>query len=161
MAQKAEPFIAYIDPDRAEFLSPGNMPKKINHYLAQTGQKAVSDKGWMIRVILESLALKYRWTIERIEDITGTTIDCLYIVGGGIQNQLLCQFTANAVGKKVIAGPVEATAAGNILMQAKATGQISSLAEARDIVRNSFDLKEYLPQEPALWRQQYKKVISD
>ncbi|MHC4260030.1 MAG: FGGY-family carbohydrate kinase, partial [Planctomycetota bacterium] len=98
---------------------------------------------------------------ERIEDITGTTIDCLHIVGGGIQNQLLCQFTANAVGKKVIAGPVEATAAGNILMQAKATGQISSLAEARDIVRNSFDLREYLPQEPSLWQEQYKKVISD
>ena len=161
MAKRAEAFTAYVEPDRAEFLSPGDMPVKINHHLAQTGQQTISDRGQMIRVILESLALKYRLTIERIEDITGTTIDCLHIVGGGIQNELLCQFTANAVGKKVIAGPVEATAAGNILMQTRATGQISSLAEARDIVRNSFDLKEYLPQKPGLWQEQYKKVISD
>jgi len=82
----------------------------------------------------------------------------LHIVGGGIQNELLCQFTANALGKKVITGPIEATASGNILMQAKATGQITTLDWAREIVRNSFDLKEYQPQDASLWDEQYKKV---
>ena len=161
MAQKAKPFIAYIDPDYSEFLSPGDMPEKINDHLTQTGRKTIKDKGQMIRVILESLAFKYRWAVERIEDITAKTIDCLHIVGGGIRNELLCQFTANAVAKRVICGPIEATAAGNILLQAKATGQIESLAEARDIVRNSFELKEYQPQDVALWEEQYKKNIGD
>ena len=158
MAQKAEQFAAHIDPDYGEFLSPGDMPTRINNYLAKTGQKAIDDKGQMARVILESLALKYRWVVQRIEDITGKTLDCLHIVGGGIQNELLCQFTANAVGKKVITGPIEATASGNILMQAKATGQIKSLAQAREIIRNSFELKEYQPQDVSLWDKQYKKI---
>ncbi len=96
--------------------------------------------------------------MEAIEDATGNTIEILHIVGGGIQNELLCQFTANALGKKVITGPIEATASGNILMQAKATGQIQSLAQVREIVCNSFDLKEYQPQEASLWDEQYKKV---
>jgi len=111
----------------------------------------------MIRTILESLALKYRTIMEAIEDATGNTVEILHIVGGGIQNELLCQFTANALGKKVITGPIEATASGNILMQAKATGQIQSLAHARDIVRNSFEMKEYQPQDASLWREQYEK----
>lgn len=158
MAQKAQPFAAYIDPDYAGFLSPGDMPKRINSYLTQTNQRQIEDKGQMIRVILESLALKYRWALEKIEDITGQSLDCLHIVGGGIQNELLCQFAANAIGSKVIAGPIEATAAGNIMMQAKATGQIKSLTKIRQIVRNSFALKEYLPQDSQLWEQQYKKI---
>ena len=158
MAQKAEPFVAYIDPDYSGFLSPGDMPKRINSHLAETGQKTIDDKGQMLRVILESLAFKYRWVTEAIEDITGKVIDCLHIVGGGIQNELLCQFTANAVGKSVITGPVEATASGNILMQAKATGQIKSLAEVRKVVRNSFELKEYQPQDVPLWEEQYKSI---
>ena len=157
MARKARPFAAYIDPDNNEFLSPDNMPEKINSYLAGTGQRPLTDKGVMIRTILESLAFKYRWVLEKIEDITGKSINRVHIVGGGIQNNLLCQFTANATGKRVIAGPVEATAAGNILMQAKATGQIESLAQARKIVKNSFDLKEYHPEDSSLWQQQYKK----
>jgi sugar (pentulose or hexulose) kinase len=160
MAQKAKPFAAYIDPDYRGFLAPGDMPKRINDYLAKTGQKTISDKGQMIRIILESLAFKYRYVMEAIEDITGKKIEVLHIVGGGIQNELLCQFTANALGKKVITGPIEATASGNILMQAKATGQIKTLAKARDIVRNSFELKQYQPQEALLWEKQYKKVKS-
>jgi len=158
MAEKAKPFTAHIEPDYSGFLSPGNMPERINRYLAETGQKTIEDKGQMIRAILESLAFKYRLVVERIEDITGKAIDCLHIVGGGIQNELLCQFTANAVGKKVITGPVEATASGNILMQAKATGQIETLGEARAIIRNSFELKEYQPKEVLLWEEQYKLV---
>jgi rhamnulokinase len=137
------------------------MPKRINDYLIDSGQKAIDDKGRMIRVILESLALKYRLVFERLEDATGQSIDCLHVVGGGLQNELLCQFTANAIGKKVIAGPVEATASGNILMQAKATGQIKSLHELRRIVRNSFELKQYQPQDVSRWQQRYEKLSSE
>jgi len=158
MAQKAEPFARHLEVDYSGFLAPGDMPERINSYLAETGQKPIDDKGQMIRVILESLALKYRVIMERIEDVTGQPIECLHIVGGGIQNELLCQFTANAIGKKVIAGPIEATASGNLLIQAKAAGQIKNLAELRKIVRNSFDLKEYEPKEVPLWNEQYKKV---
>ena len=159
MAQDAEAFAAHIDPDYGEFLSPGNMPEKINNYLVGTGQERIDDKAQMIRVILESLALKYRWAVERIEEITGRAIDCLHIVGGGLQNEVLCQFTADAVGKRVVAGPVEATASGNILMQAMAVGQIESLAEARQIVRDSFELKEYRPQDVSRWEQQYGRFL--
>ena len=158
MAQKAEPFARHIEPDYSGFLAPGDMPERINSYLAETGQKAIDDKGQMIRAILESLALKYRLVMQRLEDVAGKKLDCLHIVGGGIQNELLCQFTANAIGKKVIAGPIEATASGNILMQAKAAGQIKTLGKLRKIVRNSFELKEYQPQEASLWEEQYEKV---
>jgi len=158
MAKKAEPFSRHIEVDYSGFLAPGDMPERINSYLAETGQKTIDDKGQMMRVILESLALKYRVVMERLEDITGQNIECLHIVGGGIQNELLCEFTANAIGKKVVAGPIEATASGNLLIQAKAAGQIKTLAELRKIVRNSFELKEYQPQEASLWDEQYKKV---
>lgn len=158
MAEKAEAFAAYIDPDYNEFFAPGDMPTRINSYLSKRGQKRIDDKGQMIRVILESLAFKYRLVIERIEEVTGKSIDCLHIVGGGIQNELLCRFAADALGRKVIAGPVEATTSGNILMQARATGQIKSLAEIREVVRNSFELKEYQPKEAQLWEEQYKKI---
>jgi sugar (pentulose or hexulose) kinase len=157
MAQKAKPFAAHIEVDRAEFLAPGDMPRRINDYLIETGQKTIEDKGQMIRAILEALAFKYRTVIKRIEDVTGRKIDCLHIVGGGMKNELLNQFAADATGKKVIAGPAEATATGNILMQAKAVGQIKTLTEARELVRNSFELKEYEPQNVSLWQEQYKK----
>jgi rhamnulokinase len=158
MAEDARPFAAYIDPDCPEFLSPGDMPSRINAHLRQTGQQPIEDKGQMIRSILESLAMRYRWVLERIEEITGKRIDCLNIVGGGIQNELLCQFTADAIGRRVITGPIEATASGNILMQAKAAGQIDSLAEARQIVRKSFELREYQPQDTDAWDKQYQKM---
>ncbi|UCF00406.1 MAG: rhamnulokinase [Planctomycetota bacterium] len=160
MAKEAQPFVAYIDPDYSRFFSPGDMSKRINDYLTETGQKPIDDKGQMIRVILESLAFKYRSVMDAIENITKQPLEVLHIVGGGIQNEMLCQFAANATGKKVITGPIEATAIGNILMQAKATGQIKSLAELREIVRNSFELKEYQPKDKKLWNQQYEKIKS-
>ncbi|MCJ7730207.1 MAG: FGGY-family carbohydrate kinase, partial [Sedimentisphaerales bacterium] len=160
LAEKAKPFAAYINPDYSGFLAPGDMPKRRNMYLRDTGQETTDDKGQMIRIILESLAIKYRFVMEAIEDVTGKTIEVLHIVGGGGQNELLCRFTANALGKKVITGPIEATASGNILMQAKAAGQIKTLAKAREIIRNSFELKEYEPQDSALWKKQYEKTKS-
>ncbi|MHC4571213.1 MAG: rhamnulokinase [Planctomycetota bacterium] len=158
MAEEAKPFVAHIDPDYSGFFSPGDMPKRINEYLTETGQKPIDDKGQMTRVILESLAFKYRTVMEAVEDITEEPIEVLHIVGGGIQNELLCQFAANATGKKVITGPIEATASGNILMQAKAIGQIKSLSQLREIIRNSFQLKEYQPQDAKLWDQQYERI---
>ena len=157
MAKEARPFAGRIDPDCADFYPPGDMPKRINDYLVRTNQEPINDKGQMVRVILESLAFKYRWVAEKIEDICGKKIECLHIVGGGIKNELLCQFTANSIGKKVVTGPVEATAAGNVLMQAKAVGQVKSLKQIREIVRNSFELKEYLPEDAAVWEDEYKK----
>ena len=158
MAEKAEPFAGFLNVDDSTFLAPGNMPERINEYLARTGQNPTEDKGQMMRIILESLAIKYRRVMEAIEDVTGNTIEVLHIVGGGIKNELLCRFTANATGKKVITGPIEATASGNILMQAKATGQIETLDRARKIVRNSFELKEYQPQSTSLWQEKYNEL---
>jgi rhamnulokinase len=158
MATFAKPFAAYVAPNHSDFLAPGDMPSRINKYLISTGQKAISDKGQMIRVILESLALNYRWGMEKLQDITGTKITTLHMVGGGIQNELLCQFAADAGGRKVIAGPIEATASGNIIMQAIATGQLAGLQQGRDIVRASFDVKEYTPRNTQQWDEQYEKV---
>ena len=158
MAQNAEPFASYIDPDYDEFLLPGDMPKKINDYLAKTGQKKIDDKAQMIRAILEGLAFRYRRVLEMIEDITEAAVDCLHVVGGGSQNELLCQFTANAIGKKVVTGPVEATAIGNVLLQAIAVGQVGSLSAAREILRNSVELKHYQPTDVQLWQQQYENI---
>ena len=157
MAEKAVPFAAYINPDDTSFFAPGDMPKRVSQYLEKTGQKTTDDKGQLIRIVLESLAFRYKEVIEKAEAVTDTKLDCIHIVGGGIQNELLCQFTANATGKQVITGPIEATAIGNILMQAKATGQIASLAEARKLVAKSVELKEYQPADAKLWQQKYEQ----
>ena len=115
------------------------MPAKINVYLKSTGQNVISDKGQMARVILESLAIKYRKTMEMLEDTIGDTIEVLHIVGGGIKNELLCQFAADAINKKVITGPAEATALGNIMMQAIAAGQIKTVEQGRKLVAGSIE----------------------
>ncbi len=158
LAAAAKPFFGHIECDRSEFLAPGDMPGRINKCLSETGQKPTQDRGQMVRLILESLALKYRSVLHAIEDVTDRAIDVLHIVGGGIQNELLCQFTANAIGRKVVTGPIEATASGNVLMQAKAAGQLKSIDEARAVIRDSFELKQYQPQDTALWEKQYKAL---
>lgn len=157
LAQKAQPFEARINPDDLSFLAPGDMPKRINTFLIQSGQSPLSDIGHITRAILESLAMAYRLTMEKLEKVTGRKIDVLHIVSGGIQNELLCQLGANAIGRKIIAGPAEATAMGNILMQAKANGQIKSLADGRALVRQSIESKEYDPCDTALWNAEYLK----
>ena len=159
MSLAARPFAAFVDVDDIRFLAPGDMTPRVNEYLAETGQATIEDKGQMVRVILESLALKYRSIMEMIESATGETVDVMHIVGGGIQNELLCQFTANSLGKKVITGPIEATASGNILMQALAVGQVKDLADMRRIVANSFEVKQYEPQDVELWAEQYEKNL--
>jgi rhamnulokinase len=127
------------------------MPARLAAFCTRTGQPAPEDEGAFVRCALESLALKYRWTIERIERILGTTLRAIHVVGGGTRNALLCQFTADACGRTVHAGPVEATAAGNVLLQAMARGKIGSLADARAVVARSFPVVVYEPRDTAVW----------
>ena len=150
-AGASKPFAALVDPDDVSFLAPGDMPTRLAAYCARTGQAAPADEGAFVRCALESLALKYRWTVERLERILGTTIKAVHVVGGGSRNALLCQFTADACGRPVYGGPVEATAAGNVLLQMMARGRIGSLAEARAVVARSFPVVTYEPRDTAAW----------
>lgn len=150
-AQAAQPFAALVDPDDATFLAPGDMPARLAAFCAKTGQVPPSDEGGFVRCALESLALKYRWAIERLEAILGTTIRTIHVVGGGSQNTLLCQFTADACGRPVHAGPIEATAVGNVLMQLMGRGRIATLADARAIVARSFPVTIYEPRHRDAW----------
>jgi rhamnulokinase len=154
-ARAARPFVTLVEPDDASFLAPGDMPTRLAAYASRTGQPIPIDEGAFIRCALESLALKYRWTIRRLEAILDTKIRTVHVVGGGSRNALLCQFTADACGIPVQAGPVEATAAGNVLLQALARGKIGSLADARAIVGASFPVDIYEPQDVAAWEDAY------
>lgn len=145
-AAKAIPFKAIVEPDDARFVAPVSMPNALADCAAQSGQSAPQTEGEFVRCCLESLALKYRWTLEKLEMLSGAKLEKLHIVGGGTQNTLLSQLTADAIGRPVIAGPVEATAAGNVLAQLMARGEVSTLADARRIVRESFELEIYEPQ---------------
>jgi rhamnulokinase len=150
-ADHAEPFRSLIDPDHPSFLSPGDMPSRIAAFCERTGQPVPNDEGAFVRCCLESLALKYRWAIDRLNRIVGTEIRSVHVVGGGCKNALLNQFTADATGLPVHAGPVEATAVGNVLMQAMGRGQIGSLSDARSIVARSFPVTVFEPRDPSSW----------
>lgn len=156
-ARAAEPFASLIDPDYHAFQTPGNMPKRIREYCTMTGQKVPETKGEIIRCIAESLAFRYRYTIEGMEEVTGNKYNVVNIVGGGIKDKMICQFTANATKRTVNAGPVEATSIGNIIVQGIAMGAIKDLNEGRKIVRNSFDIAEYQPQDSEAWDAAYDK----
>ncbi len=157
MAEQAKPFGTFIDPDDQGFFNPADMPKAIDDFCIRSDQPKPASKGEYVRVILESLALKYRLVLDQLIDITSTSVDKIHIIGGGIQNQLLCQFTANATGKTVVAGPVEGTALGNICMQAKASGEVTSIEEMRHLIRNTFDLKIYSPRDASQWEKAYQR----
>ena len=160
MAVSAKPFAALIDPDDISFLPAGDMPSRIVDYCKRSGQTIPLDKGQIIRCALESLALKYRWVLEKLESITGKPINVLHIVGGGTQNKVLCQFTADATGIPIVAGPIEATAIGNIMVQAVASGAINSIADAREIVRRSFEAAVYEPQDSARWDEAFGRFLA-
>lgn len=151
LAAAAQPFAALVDPDDVSFLAPGDMPTRLAAYCARTRQPAPADEGAFVRCAMESLALKYRWAIERLEAILETSIKTIHVVGGGARNALLCQFTADACARPVHAGPIEATAAGNILLQMMARGRIASLADARDVIARSFPVKVYEPRDTSAW----------
>jgi rhamnulokinase len=112
-----------------------------------------------VRCALESLALRYRWVLERLEELTGQKLTVIHVVGGGSQNELLCQLTADCCGRPVVAGPVEATAIGNVLVQAVGLGVLGSLAEGREVVRRSFGVKRFEPKDDGRWRGHYERFL--
>lgn len=145
MASEAAPFGSLLDPDSVDFFAPGDMPGRIRDYCRRTGQRIPESPGEVVRAALDSLALKYRWVLERLEELTGHPIPVVHIVGGGTQNTLLSQLTADTCARDVICGPVEATAVGNVLMQAVGLGVVASISDARKIVRDSFELARFIP----------------
>ena len=155
MAEAAEPFSAFIDPDDPVFASPGGMPEKIRTWCEKTGQKVPQDKGTILRVATDSLALKYRMVFESIKALTGRDFQRLHAGGGGIQNELLSRATANALNVEVVAGPVEATSCGNVITQMLATGHIADLQAGRELIRRSFDFRIYQAQDTPAWDEAY------
>lgn len=157
LAAAAPPFRALIDPNDDSFLTPGDMPGRIQEFCRRTGQPVPQEPGEVIRCALESLALRYRQTVEELEELTGEKIQTLHLVGGGTQNRLLNQFTADAVQRRVVTGPVEATAIGNLICQAMAVGDLADLAAARKLVRDSFPTEEFKPAPAAAWDEAYRR----
>lgn len=160
MAALASPFQYVIDVDEEVFFSPENMPEKIRNNCRKRYGDVHLSVGEMVRCVYESLACKYRWNLKLLEKHTGKTFTGIHIVGGGAQSKLMCQFTANACGLPVYAGPAEATAIGNIMMQLMADGQIRSVEEGRALVKEAFPCREYQPQDPALWKDYYDGFLS-
>lgn len=157
MALASKPFQSLIDPDDAAFGVPGNLPKRIAEYCKRTNQHVPENAGEVMRCIFESLALRYRYTVEKIDEVKGHRTPFINIIGGGTKEALLCQFTADACGRPAYAGPVEATAIGNIACQAIAAGELKNVAEAREVVRNSFDIECYEPQNSEAWDEAYER----
>ncbi len=160
IGSKAQPFKCLIDPDDPSFINPDNMPEAIAAYCKATGQKPPANHGETVRCVMESLAFKYRYTLDLLKDISPHPIEKIHIIGGGGQNKQLSQFTANAGGIPVVVGPSEATATGNLLMQALAMGDVNSLSQIREIVRNSFDLEVYQPDNPDEWENAYQTFLT-
>jgi rhamnulokinase len=159
-AGRAGPSHAWIDPDAAELLNPPDMAAALRSVCARGGQVPPEDLGGLVRMVLESLALRYRWVIEQLESLTGRAITTIHVVGGGARNTLLCQLTADATGCLVRSGPVEATAIGNLVAQAIAGGELKDLSEARDLVRRSVSQAELQPRPSDYWEEAYTRFLS-
>lgn len=155
LAKEAKSFVSLIDPDDSSFWIPYDMPQAIRAFCRRTGQPVPETPGAVIRCCLESLALRYRWTKEKLETLTGKTLRVMHIVGGGSQNGLLNQFAADATGCLVIAGPTEATAMGNILTQAMGLGYLGSLWQLREVIRQSCEVQQFEPQHREQWADAY------
>lgn len=145
MAEAEAPLQSFIDPDNALFATPGDMPRRVVEYCKKTGQRVPENEGQIVRTIMESLALRYRATAEGIAELRGKPATAIHIVGGGTKDTFLCRLTADACGIPVVAGPVEATSIGNLCMQLVGKGELTGLAEARELVRRSFDTTVYEP----------------
>lgn len=157
LAEQAEPFRCFVYPDHPMFLTPGDMPSAIRQFCRQTAQPSPTDEGSFTRCILESLAMRYRTVFDSIGRLLGRRPNRLHVVGGGSKNRLLNQFTADALNLPVLAGPSEATACGNILVQAIADGELANLEEGRELVRRSIEVEVYQPQQPAAWEEAYQR----
>ena len=152
-------FLSLIDPDHHAFLNPLDMPAEIAAFCRQTAQPEPPDPPAFVRAILESLALKYRVVLEQLETLTGRRVEEIRVVGGGARNRLLNQFTADATGRAVVAGPIEATALGNIGLQMIATGAVGSIADARAVIERSFPVERYVPVNTDRWDAQYRRFV--
>ncbi len=160
-AADAAEFASFVDPDDASFAEYADMPQRIRGFCERSGQNVPRSVGEIVRCIIESIALKCAVVLEELERLTGK-VKSIHLVGGGVNNPMLCQFTANATGRPVLAGPVEATAIGNVMAQALAMGEIASLAEIRTVVRASFATVRYEPQKGDAWdeaMQRFRKVL--
>jgi rhamnulokinase len=158
-ADAAAPFVSLIDPDDASFMLPANMPAAIGDFCRKTNQPIPTDPGPVIRCALESLAMRYRWVLQKLELLLGKRLNVIHVVGGGCQNELLCQLTADACNRQVLAGPVEATALGNVMVQAIGMKLVGSLADAREVVRQSFEVKTFEPRNPEDWEAPYQRFL--
>ncbi|HJC22208.1 MAG TPA: rhamnulokinase [Candidatus Eisenbergiella merdavium] len=155
LAEKEAPFRSLIDPDAPEFVPAGNVPERIREFCRRTGQPVPETPGQIVRCIDESLALKYRMTLDEIRTCTGKDYPVIHMVGGGTQSALLCRFTAAACARPVFAGPVEATVYGNLAIQLMAAGQINGLSELRSVVAASEPVKKYEPEDAQAWTEAY------
>ena len=164
LAERSPPHGPLINPDDARFVAPRDMPAAMVEYLRQNGQSAPQSEGAFVRCAFESLALRYRMVLTWLEQLVEGPIDTIHIVGGGAHNRLLCQMAADATGRRVVAGPTEATAIGNLMMQAVAAGDVGSIAEARQVIRDSFDVQSYEPRDSSAWNESYarfQKLLSE
>ncbi|MFH9728209.1 rhamnulokinase family protein [Streptomyces sp. NPDC017254] len=151
-AARSAPFASVVDPDAPEFLAPGDMPARIRDFCARTGQPAPQSQGAVVRCVLESLALAHRRTLRRAAELAGRDITRVHLVGGGSRNDLLCRLTADATGLPVVAGPTEATALGNILVQARSAGLVGDLPDMRRLIASTQHLRHYTPRgDSAAW----------
>jgi rhamnulokinase len=156
LAAQAPSFGPIVDPDHSSFIRPDDIAVAVREFCSRTDQQPPESDGGVIRSCLESLALRYRWVLEQMEQITGKRFETIHVVGGGSQNELLCQMTADATNRMVVSGPVEATAAGNCLVQAMGQGEIGTLSELREVVRNSFNVAQLEPRPSTQWDERYQ-----
>jgi len=159
LSAAAEPLVSFINPDAADFLAPEDMPDAICRFCKKTGQAVPDNEGAVLRCALESLAMKFRHVLGMCEELAGGRIETVHIVGGGTRNRQLCQAAADACGRPVVAGPIEATATGNLMMQAVATGEVASIAEAREVIRRSFEVENYEPRDADAWDEAYQRFL--
>ncbi|MGB3634457.1 MAG: rhamnulokinase family protein [Rubrobacteraceae bacterium] len=162
LAREAPAFGAVVDADHPAFFSPGDMPSRIKEFCEKTGQETPKEPGQVVRCVLESLALKYQQVLKQASQLSGKSVKTIHVVGGGSQNSLLCQLTADAAELPVLSGPVEATALGNAMVQALAGGYLDSLEDIRATIRRSSDVTRYIPEETEGWeelRDRFRQVV--
>ncbi|MBN2475097.1 MAG: rhamnulokinase [Pirellulales bacterium] len=160
LSAAARPLVSFINPDATDFLAPDDMPEAICRFCRKTGQPVPENEGAVLRCALDSIAMRFRQVLGMCEQLAGGQLETIHIVGGGTQNRQLCQAAADACNRRVVAGPIEATATGNLMMQAVAIGDVGSIAEAREVIRNSFEVDEYEPQNTAAWDEAHATYLN-
>jgi rhamnulokinase len=159
-ATAAKPLTSFINPDDPGFLAPKDMPAAIREFCRRTNQTVPADEGAVIRCVLESIAMQYRRVLGWLEELIGGRVETIHIVGGGANNRQLCQMAADACNRRVLAGPTEATAIGNLMIQAVAAGEVGGIAQAREVIRQSFSVEEYQPVNPTQWNDRYSNYLA-